>query len=143
MSKRKTLAVATGIAAIAALCGTLACSSPTSSSATVTEVFSGTLQQGGAQSYPFNQSKDGSVTLTLTKLDPDSSAAVEVGLGQLLATSTNTAGCSITTATFSAAVNAPVSFGGIPAGTYCAVILDYGLGVLTQTNTFSISIAHS
>jgi len=140
MVKRKALAVATGLAMAAALCATFACGgNPAGASATITEpAFTGTLGVGGSVSVPFNVTKTGVVTLNVTQFGPDTNP-FGVGIGQL-ASSNGVVTC-VTEATQTVTVNDPVSFGGIVAGTYCAVI--YDIGYVTQNDTFSMTITHS
>jgi hypothetical protein len=138
MLKRKAITVATGLAAMAALCGALGCgsSTPTSASATINEPpLTGTLGVSGEASIPFNVTKTGTVILDVTQFTPQNNIPLGVGLGQL-----TTSGCLIE-AQETVTVNDPVSFTGITAGSYCAAI--YDIGYVTEDNTFTFTVTHS
>ncbi|HVC21505.1 MAG TPA: hypothetical protein VNE16_15635 [Vicinamibacterales bacterium] len=137
MVRSKAITAATCIAAVAALCAAFACGgTPTSASATINEPpFSGTLGIAGEAAVPFNVSKQGTVSITVTAFNPQSTIALGVGLGQL-----TTSGCLLSVQQ-TVTVNEPVSFTGIPAGTYCAAIFD--IGYVTENNTFTLAISHS
>lgn len=120
-----------------ALAAAVACGgSQTSPSETTTEPFTGTLKvNSAAYSSPFTVTKEGTVTLTVTALSPQSDAAIGLGLGQFVGTT-----CVIQIQDPGFYVGQPLAFNGIVAGQYCVKI--YDIGFLTQDNTFTVTVSH-
>ena len=107
--------------------------------AIVVESFTGTLPVGGSAFYSFYSPHTGVINLTLITLTENgqpSGNTVNLGLGAPIATSCAVGENQLTTGP---GVTQHVSVA-IPAGTYCARILD--VGNLSSTATFAINISH-
>ena len=126
-------------AGLLALVVAVACSSsPTGASASTTETFSGTVAKGGTSGFgPFTVAKDGTLTMTVTALSPDSAAGVYLNFGQISGSS-----CIVQPASTFNYLNPgqPLSFQNVPAGQYCGQIGD--IGDFTATETFTVTVAH-
>ena len=111
--------------------------SPTTT-ASLTEMFSGTLTQRSSSFYTFTVAQSGTVSVTLTSVGGSSTMSVALGLGS----STGTSSCTITSANPTAVAGAtPQITVTENPGTYCVQISD--VGNLTAPSTFSITIVHS
>ena len=118
----------------AVLCSTVACTgNSTSPSTGTTDTFSGTLVQGAQNSFPFTVTTAGTVTVTVTSLNPAST--VGVGIGTLSGTT-----CVATSQNAAAQQAGAVSMAVTTAGTYCAIV--YDSGSVTQNVVYAISVAH-
>ena len=130
------LAAALVMAALASACGdnnpaATVSPSPTDNP-TTTETFTGTLLPLSSTWHPFTATAAGSMTLTLTALDP----AVVVGMG---VGTTPTSGCGVqvwnngsTTATV---VTSPIN-----PGLYCVTI--YDVGNVTGSVAYTLTVTH-
>jgi len=104
---------------------------------TVTETFSGTVNQNGAATHNFSSQASGTVTATLTTLAPDSSLVVGLALGtwngsvcqQILPNDRATQGTVIT--------------GGVSSfGSLCVRIYDVGNIPAGQPASYEITVVH-
>jgi hypothetical protein len=107
---------------------------PTPQPVATTETFSGTLTVNGAQTFPF-ASNAGSVTATLTALNPDPLAVIGMAIGTWSGTT-----CQIILANDSSSINAMVNGAVTTQGTLCARI--YDVGRISAPVTFSIAVQH-
>ena len=115
----------------------LGCASPSGPDTilpSATEVFTGTVYPQGRTTWPFMVTSPGTVTLTLTSLDP-SSLTVGLGLG---AFANNV--CTITTEAETRAASAsPQVTAAVGAGENCVEVFDVG-GVPLDGAPFSVTI---
>jgi hypothetical protein len=130
MSHRR-LAVALGLAVLAAACGDVG------PSKNKVETFGGTLPPGGVRFHAYTLDGNGEVFLTLTSLSPPPlNGSIFLGLGQptgqdcALIPGYNAAGI----------VNRKWEFGLLNKGTYCVLLYDPNValpGPASYTGTFS------
>jgi hypothetical protein len=128
-----TLAV---LGLVASACGS-STSTPTTPTTpdTVTETFSGTLNQNGAMTFPFAAQSSGTVSAVLTKVEPDATIAVGLALGTW-----NGSACQIVLANDSALQSVAVTGEASTAGTLCVRI--YDVGKVTDPITFEVQVLH-
>jgi hypothetical protein len=142
----RTLRGAAGAAAWAALatsvllagCGgsSTPTSAPTPAPEIKTETFNGTVTQGGAASNLFTVAAQGTITVTLTSLSPQSTVTSGFGIGQPSGTS-----CTLLTGAYTESAKVGyVMSGTIAAGSYCVGI--YDIGNFTSSNDYVITISH-
>ncbi len=99
----------------------------------VTEAFTGTLTPNGATTHPFSVQAGGTITATLTTVDPD--AIVGLSLGTW-----NGLGCSITIA-IDRAVKGTVATGtASTVGNLCVRV--YDIGEVTAPTAYEVSVFH-
>lgn len=102
---------------------------------TVTDTFGGTLNQNGAESYPFITSSSGGVTATLSTLAPDSALEVGLSLGTW-----NGSACYVVIAKDKATQSSSVLGQASSAGSLCVRI--YDVGNVTDPVTFEVQVVH-
>jgi hypothetical protein len=102
---------------------------------TTTETFEGELKINGASSYAFITATSGTVTTTLTALNPSGSPTVGLSLGTW-----NGSACQIIIANDAAAQGAVVTGNVSAATTLCTRI--YDAGKLTDTVTYTLTVVH-
>jgi hypothetical protein len=129
------------VAVVAAL--SCACSdpvvpaAPTPAAPTITETFTGTLLQLGANSHPFSVQQIGGIKVSITKIDP--SAAVSIGIGT---PSTASGTClAINSLTAVASEGTQISGTATLTGSFCVSVSD--VGNLVEPVTYSITVLHS
>lgn len=125
------------LAAVAAGCGSDADTgtSPSDPIATV-EVFSdATLNPNGARVHPFAVQAPGTVTATLTTLEPDATVLIGLGMGTW-----NGVACSITLANDSATRGTVLLGTASAAGNLCIRVFDNGR--LTSTASYVVTLTH-
>jgi len=140
-----------GVAAAAALlaAATMACSDNTLSQlasassttpATQTEVFTGTLSTNGAFQHIFTINTLGAVTVTITSLAPTSTQIVGLSLGvwtgSQCSTSPQTGGASNDTAS----TGSSITLNATAAGNLCSRL--YDVGFITTPVLYTMSITH-
>lgn len=103
-------------------------------SATVTETFTGTLNQNGANTHPF-RTDAGTVTATLTTVSPDSATVVGLSLGTW-----NGSACQIVLAN-DRATQATILIGSASASGNLCVRL-YDVGSITQPTSYEVQVVH-
>ncbi len=108
--------------------------SPTGPTTTVT--FSGTLAANATAVYAFTVVQDGTVSLTLTSLSPQTTITMGMGIGY----PDPTGACSLATAYEAASIGYTLS-GPINAGAYCLAFYDVG-NVLTSVN-YVLTLTHT
>ncbi len=121
----------------AAGCGSNAATatSPTDPVPTV-EVFSdATLNRNGARVHPFAVQAPGTVTATLTTLDPDATVLIGLGLGTW-----NGVACNITIANDSATQGTVLIGTASAAGNLCLRVFDNGR--LADTAGYVVTVTH-
>ncbi len=130
-----------GLACACLLSLLAACSSNTTSptstataAPTVTDTFNGTLAQGGSASYNFTLASDGTITVTLVSLSPQTTITMGVGLG-----TPGTTGCVVSSTQENVKVGVPIQ-GTLTAGAYCLTF--YDLGNMTGANAYSLTVSH-
>lgn len=99
----------------------------------VTEVFEDALSRNGARTYPFVAQAGGTVTLTLTAIEP--AVAVGLSLGTW-----NGQSCQIIIANDKAVTGTIVVGTASAIGNLCARI--YDIGEVTGTTSYQISVFH-
>jgi hypothetical protein len=108
---------------------------PTTPTPTTTETFSGELKVNGASTYPFGTAAAGSITVTLTTVDPGGGPSFGLSLGTW-----NGASCQTVIANDAATLNVTVT-GTVTAPTaLCARV--YDAGRLTDPLTYTITVVH-
>ena len=108
--------------------------SPTLSTAPVTETFSSILSAGGATARTFTLTFRGPISATLTSVDP----AVAVGVG--IGIAGGTPSCSLTKSAVLAPGATLLLSDLADSGSYCAEI--YDPGTVTNHVSFSMTIQH-
>jgi hypothetical protein len=123
----------------AASCGsdtnTTSTTPTTPSTPTITETFSGTLTKNGAASHPFATASAGTVTATLTTVDPDSAIVLGFSLGTASANA-----CQISLANDHATQGTSVIANVTGPGNLCVRI--YDVGNLAQSESYLIQVVH-
>ena len=136
-SRLRTLLLLLPLAAItvaASSDNTTTLTTPTSV-VTTTETFAGTLTKNGAVTHQFSATARGTVTATLTKVDPDSTLAIGVSLGTWNGTS-----CQIILANDAATVGTGVL--GTVSGVGILCLRVYDVGKLTTSEDYSVEVVH-
>jgi hypothetical protein len=133
---KSTLCIALGVAAIV----TISCGGVVDPSNNQTENFSGTIQPlaagGTGFVFPFNVSKSGEYSITVTSLTPATpNNIIGVGFGQFISGQ-----CSPFTLNQFAVVGRTGSAGAIQQGSWCAIVFDPG--ILTAPVTFQANVKH-
>ena len=100
----------------------------------VSESFSGTLPQGGSASDNFTVATDGTITITLVSLTPQTTITMGLGIG-----TPSAATCVVTQSQENLKVGTPIS-GTLTAGVYCVEL--YDLGNMTGPDTYSLTVMH-
>ncbi len=103
--------------------------------ATVTETFSGTLNQNGAVTHPFPTGLAGTVTATLITVAPDSTTVIGMSLGTW-----NGAVCQIILANDQATQGTVVVGTVSTFGSLCLRV--YDVGSLTQATSYEVQVIH-
>jgi hypothetical protein len=131
---------------VAIACALWACDNQTTTSptnpstpatpTTTTETFEGTLAPNGARTFSFTVGAAGTVTATLTTLQPDPAAAVGLALGTWNGTT-----CQIVLANDNAVQGTTVTGAVSSAGSLCVRIYD-AAGTLAGTVSFVVTVVH-
>ena len=98
-----------------------------------TEVLSGALNVNGARTHPFVTQAGGTVTATLTTIDPDVRVGLSLGTWNGLA-------CQIIIANDSAVKNITVTGTASSVGNFCVRI--YDVGNFTTSTSYEVSVLH-
>ena len=102
---------------------------------TTSETFASTLTKNGAVTHQFAATSRGTVTATLTKIDPDSTQTIGVSLGTWNGTS-----CQTIIANDAAIVGSALVGTVSGVGNLCLRV--YDVGKLTTPEDYSIDVAH-
>lgn len=132
------LAVALGAVSAGTGCSNNAVpTTPTTTPTTFTEVFTGTLNQNGGSSHSFISQASGTVSLTLTTLQPDATQPIGIALG----TWTGVA-CQIVIASDRAVPGVTINGAVGSAGSLCARAYDVGNVPAGTAFTYEFSVIH-
>jgi hypothetical protein len=111
---------------------------PTPVGPTVTQTFTGTIARNGASTHQFSSLARGTITATLTAVNPDSSLAIGMSLGTWNVT---TSSCQIILANDAATVGTVVVGSVSGVGDLCLRVYD-AKGVLTTSQDYSVDVVH-
>jgi hypothetical protein len=144
---RRSLLILLGLALATAACsgsgGTSAITAPAAT--TVTDTLTGTVpftnyvQPFGVDFKTFTVNQTGPLAVTLTAAGPPALIVMGLGLGTPGASS-----CSILpgdTTLAQASTTAQLSYGSLPAGSYCVQVFD--VGSATAPITYSVTVSHT
>ena len=135
MSRLKMLTLVV-CAAAAAACSNNTTTAPTTPTvSTITDTYSGTLNQNGAASFTFTTSQSGNIQATLTALAPDSAVLVGLSLGTWNGTS-----CQIVLANDKATQFSSITGTVSSSGSLCVRI--YDVGKIVDPTTYEIQVIH-
>ena len=128
-------------AALAALAACGGGDSPTTAATPTpeskTETFTGTLTQSGSVYHPFTIAAQGSISVTLTTLSPQSTITMGLGIGTVSGTT-----CTLLTGAYSESAKAGSTLSGtIATGSYCVLL--YDIGNMTSANDYVITVVHT
>jgi len=103
----------------------------------VTETFSGTLTKNGSITHQFAATSRGTVTATLTKVDPDSTLAIGVSIGTW-----NGASCQIILSNDATTVGTGLLGTVSGVGNLCLRVYDAAGTVPATSEGYSVDVAH-
>ena len=109
--------------------------SPTPTPAPTTETFSGSVSPNGAATFPFTVASAGTVTASLTTVQPDATVALGLSLGTWNGTL-----CQIVLANDNALVGTVVTGAVASLGSLCVRV--YDTGKVTGTMTYTVTVVH-
>ena len=104
---------------------------------TVTENFSGTLNQNGGRTHTFNTGASGTVTVTLTTVAPDSELVVGLSLGTF-----NGSACALQITKDDAKQGVILTGGVSSLGNLCVRIYDVGNIPSAEPISYEIQVVH-
>ena len=110
--------------------------SPTPTPVNVTDTFTGTIVQNGAQTHQFSTASSGTVTATLRTLVPDSALVVGLSLGNW-----NGTACQIVLANDAATVSAVLTGTVSAAGSLCLRVHDVG-NISNTPAAYTVEVVH-
>ena len=110
--------------------------SPNPTPVTVTETFTGTIGQNGAQTHQFSTVSSGTVTATLKTLAPDGALVVGFSLGNW-----NGSACQIVLSNDTATVNAILTGTVSAAGNLCLRVSDVG-NISSTPAAYTVEVVH-
>jgi hypothetical protein len=111
---------------------------PTPVGPTVTQTFSGTLTRNGADTHQFSSLSRGTITATLTAVNPDSALAIGISLGTW---NISTSSCQIILSNDNATVGTGVTGSVSGVGDLCLRVYD-ATGALTASEDYSVDVVH-
>jgi hypothetical protein len=132
-----------------ALLGATACSdntlsqlaaASTTTGATSTDTFTGTLSQNGAFTHIFTVTTLGAVTVTITSLSPNTAQIVGLSLGVWNGTACSTSPATGGSATDVATTGSTITLNTTAAGNLCARL--YDVGFVTTPVLYTMQITH-
>ena len=126
------------LAAAAAGCDNGPVITPTPIGPSVTQTFTGTLTKNGAATFQFSSLSRGTISATLTSVNPDASLALGISLGTWNIT---TASCQTILANDTATVGTGVTGSVSGVGDLCLRVYD-SKGVLTTSQDYSVDVVH-
>jgi hypothetical protein len=109
---------------------------PTTPTVPTTETFTGSIGPTGAVTFPFIAKAAGYVQASIKTLNPELTAELELGLGTW-----NGAACGLTVVNPAASQGITVTAYANTAAQLCVRMAD-AKAVLTQSNTFEITVVH-
>ena len=121
-----------------AACGdNLTTTTPTdTTSTTVTETFSGTINPNGGVTHTFTIPRSGSLTATLSALNPDNTLTIGLSLGTW-----NGESCQTVIARDSTVVGNSIVGTASAAGSFCVRVYD-AAGKLTEPTSYDVQVTH-
>jgi hypothetical protein len=124
--------------ALSAACGNDLTTTPTDTTPppTTTTLFSGTLQRNGAVTHPFATARSGSVTVTLSTLNPDNTLTIGLSLGTW-----NGESCQTVIARDSTVVGNSIVGTASSSGNFCIRVYD-AAGTLTEPTSYDLQVVH-
>ena len=125
-------------ALLAAACDNGPVITPTPIGPTVTQTFTGTLTRNGAVTHQFSSLSRGTVTATLTSVNPDTTLAISVSLGTW---NVQTTTCQLILANDAATVGTGVVGSVSGVGDLCLRVSD-PKGTLTTSQDYSVDVVH-
>ena len=131
------LSAVLALTAAAAGCNSTPTTTTPTTTTTFTEVFSGSLTVNGAASHAFVSQGTGTVTLTLSSLDPDTTIQIGIALGTWTG-----AACQVVIANDKAVLGSTVSGSVGAAGSLCARAYDVGNVVAGTPTNYSFTVVH-
>ena len=132
-----------------ALAGTSACSdntlsqlaaASTTTAATSTDTFTGTLSQNGAFTHIFTVTTLGAVAVTITSLAPNTAQIVGLSLGVWNGTACSTSPATGGSATDVASTGSSITLNTTAAGNLCARL--YDVGFITTPVLYTMQVTH-
>jgi hypothetical protein len=125
------------VALAAGACGKKAATSPTTPDvATTTETFSGTIGKNGAATHSFFTTATGSVTATLTNLDPAETGTIGLSMGTW-----NGVTCAIVLANDKAVLTTVVT-GTVSSSSGSLCVRVYDVGSITGPTDYEVTVVH-
>ena len=124
-----------------AACGDDSPTTPTSTDTVIsstTETYTGTLQRNGGLTYTFNNTSAGTLTASLTSVDPDTTTSIGLAIGTW---SASQGACQIILANDSAFEGATVVGTTTASASLCVRIYD-AKGELNTPIAFTITVNH-
>ena len=128
-----------GLIPVFLLAALAACGGVTDPSQNQTQTFSGTIQPGGfSDTFPFNASKSGEITITVTSLNPTvpSGTFFSVLWGQMVGSQ-----CSTLSVNSLAIVGSTAISNAITPGSYCVAVADTYSSFKTAEQ-FTLTVSH-
>ena len=124
--------------ALSAACGNDLTTTPTDTTPppTTTTLFSGTLERNGAVTHPFATARSGSVTVTLSTLNPDNMLTIGLSLGTW-----NGESCQTVIARDSTVVGNSIVGTASSSGNFCIRVYD-AAGTLTEPTSYDVQVVH-
>jgi hypothetical protein len=111
---------------------------PTPIGPTVTQTFTGTLTRNGGDTHQFSSLSRGTITATLTSVNPDGALAIGVSLGTWNVT---TSSCQIILANDNATVGTALVGSVSGVGDLCLRVYD-AKGNVTTSQDYSVDVVH-
>jgi len=111
---------------------------PTPIGPSVTQTFTGSLTRNGGDTHQFSSLSRGTITATLTSVNPDSSLAIGVSLGTW---NISTSSCQIILANDNATVGTGVTGSVSGVGDLCLRVYD-AKGNVTTSQNYSVDVVH-
>lgn len=130
------LLLVAALAGGAAACDDETPTSPNTPGDPVTETFTGSVTQSGAQTHQFTTTGSGTVTATLKDVTPDAALAIGFSLGNWNGTS-----CQIILARDAAKVGDVLTGTMSGAGTLCLRLYDVG-NISTAPASYTVEVVH-
>lgn len=126
------------VAGSVAACNNSNTTTPTTTTPqTFTEVFSGSITTNGAASHAFVSQASGTVTLTLSTLEPDATVPIGIALGTWTG-----AACQVVIANDKAVVGSTVNGAVGSSGSLCARAYDVGNVVAGTPVRYTFTVTH-
>jgi hypothetical protein len=115
---------------------TISCGGIVDPSDNKTDTFNGTVNPQGFTQHPFTVDKTGEISIKITSLAPLNN----VPLGVIWAQADSSGACVSVIQSAIANLNIPAIAGQIFSGNYCVLV--YDLGILTDPETYTITVSH-